>query len=104
VLGNGEVGHYAGECKNRKNNKLIKAVGSLDCFEISKEEALDLILKKNKRIIKIIIEYEYKESDYEKTSHVMESSSISLGDLQRKEFTEDNENEDIKGDWILLVI
>ena len=27
---------------------------------------------------------EYKESDYEKTTHMMKSSSISLGDLKGK--------------------
>ena len=37
----GEVGYYANECKNRKNNKLIETLRSLDYFEISEEEALD---------------------------------------------------------------
>jgi len=31
---------------------------------------------------------------------MMESSSISLVDLQGEEFTVDNENEDVKGDWV----
>jgi len=35
---------------------------------------------------------------------MMESSSISLGDLQGEEFTVDNENKDVKGDWVLLII
>ena len=30
-----EVGYYANECKNKKNNKLIETLGSLDYFEIS---------------------------------------------------------------------
>jgi len=28
----GEVGHYVSECKNKKNNKLIETLGSLDYF------------------------------------------------------------------------
>lgn len=43
-----EVGHFANECKNRKNNKLIETLGSLDYFELSENEALDLTLKNNK--------------------------------------------------------
>jgi len=35
---------------------------------------------------------------------MMESSVISLGELQGEEFIVDNENEDIKGDWILPII
>jgi len=35
---------------------------------------------------------------------MMESSSISLGDLQGEEFTVDKENEDVKRDWILPII
>ena len=34
----------------------------------------------------------------------MQNSSISLDDLQGKEFTVDNENKDIKGDWVLPII
>jgi len=34
----------------------------------------------------------------------MESSVISLGELQGEEFTVDNENEDIKRDWVLSII
>jgi len=37
-----EVGHYANECKNMKNNKLIETLGSLDYVEFSEDEALDL--------------------------------------------------------------
>ena len=81
-----EVGHYAHECKNGKSNKLIKTLGSLDYFEFNEEEALDLTLKNNNGIVKIILEDAYKDNDYEKTSHIMKSSSISLGDLQKEEF------------------
>jgi len=35
---------------------------------------------------------------------MMESSSIILGNLQLEEFIVDNENEDIKGDWVLPII
>ena len=100
----GEVGHYANECKNRKNNKLIKTLGSLDCVELSENEAIDLALalNNNKGIVKIILDNEYVKSQYEKTSHIMESSSISLGDLQGEEFVVDNE--EVKGDWVLPII
>jgi len=46
-------------------------LGSLDYFEISEEEALDLALK-NKGTVEIVMEDE--ESDYEEMSHMMESS------------------------------
>jgi len=39
-----EVGEYTNECKNRKNNKLIETLGSLDYFELSEEKTLDLVL------------------------------------------------------------
>ena len=35
---------------------------------------------------------------------MIESSSISLGDLQAEEFIIDNENEDVKRDWIIPII
>ena len=35
---------------------------------------------------------------------MMESSTISLGDLQKEEFTVNNENKDVKGDWVLPII
>ena len=35
---------------------------------------------------------------------MMESSSISLGNLQGEEFTIDNKNEDAKEDCVLLII
>ena len=41
---------------------------------------------------------EYEESDYEETSHMMESGSISLGDLQGEKFVVDNDNEEVRGD------
>jgi len=47
----GEVGHYANECKNRRNNKLIEILGNLDYVELGKDEALDLVLSKNKGIV-----------------------------------------------------
>ena len=34
---------------------------------------------------------------------MMESSSINLGDLKEEEFTVDNENEDVKEDWVLYI-
>ena len=70
---------------------------SLDYLEISNDEALDLALKNNKGIVKITID-EKEETDYDDTSHMMESSSISVSDLQGEEFTVDNENDDVKGD------
>ena len=100
----GKVGHYTNECKNKKNNKLIETFRSLDYLEISKEEALDLALKNNKRIVEVVIKDEYEESDYEETGYMIESSSISLEDLQGEEFTVDNENGDVKGDWVVLII
>ena len=33
-----------------------------------------------------------------------ENNSISLGDFQREEFVADDENEEVKGDWILPII
>jgi len=39
---------------------------------------------------------EYEESDYEETSHTMKSSSVSLADLQGKEFVVDNNHEEAK--------
>ena len=63
-------------------------MGSL---ELSEDETLDLALNNNKRIVEIIMDNEYEESDYEETSHMMENSSISLGDLQGEEFVVDND-------------
>jgi len=76
------VGHYANECKNRKNNKLIEALISLDYLELRGEQALNLALKNNKKIVEIILEDDHGKSAYEETSHMMESSSISLVHLQ----------------------
>ena len=98
----GEVGHSTNKRKNRKNNKLIETLGRLDHFELSDEEAVDLTLK-NKGIVKITMKYEYEESDDKETSHMMENSSISPGDLQGKEFTVDG-NEYVKADWIFSII
>jgi len=98
-----EIGHYANECKNectnRKNKKLIETLGSLDYFELSEEEALDVSMKNNKEIIEIILEDEYVERDYEKTSHMMECSSLSFSDL-----VVHNENEEVKENWALPII
>jgi len=44
------------------------------------------------------MEDKHEESDYEKISHMIQSSSISLDDLQWKDFIVDNENEEVKGD------
>ena len=35
---------------------------------------------------------------------MIKSSSISLGDPQGEEFIVDNENGDVKGDWVLPII
>ena len=35
---------------------------------------------------------------------MMDSSAISLGELQGEEFTVDNEIKDVKGDWVLPII
>ena len=44
------------------------------------------------------MEDEYEENDYEETSHMMKSDSISHSDPQGEEFMVDNENENVKGD------
>ena len=69
-------------------------------MKFSEDEALDLILGNNKGIIEIIEDNKY----YEETSHMMESSSVSLGDLQGEEFVIDNDHEEVKGDWVLPII
>ena len=69
-------------------------MGSLDYVELSEDEALDLTLNDNKEIIEIILNNEYEE-----TSSMMESSSVSLDDLQGEEFAVDNDHEEVKGDW-----
>ena len=79
-------------------------MGSLNYFEIRQEEPLDLALNNNKGIVEVVMEEEYKETDYEETSHMMESSSINLDDLLGEEFTVDNKNEDVKGDWVVPII
>jgi len=56
-------------------------LGGLDYVEFSEDEALDLGLDNNKGIVEIIFDNEYEE-----TSYMMESGSISLGDLQGEEF------------------
>jgi len=53
----------ANEYKNRKNNKLIETLESLDYFKLSEKEALDLALNNNKEIFEIILEDEYEESN-----------------------------------------
>jgi len=60
-------------------------------------------LKKNNGIVQIVLEDEYEKSDYEKTTHAMESSLICFGHLQGEEVV-DYENKEVKGDWILLTI
>ena len=99
-----EVGHHANECKNRKNNKLIETLGSLDYVKLSEDEALDLTLNNNKGIVEIILDNEYEESNYEEISHMMESSSITLGELQGEEFVVDNDNKEVKGDCVLTIV
>ena len=100
----GAVGHYANECKNKRNNKLIETLGSLDYVELGEDEALDQALDNNKGIVEIIENNEYKESDYEETSHMMESSSVCLGDLHEEEFMVDSDYEEVKGEWVLPII
>ena len=78
-------------------------MGSLGYFELNYEEELDLALK-NKGIVEIVMEDEYEGINYQETSHMMESNSASLDSLQGEEFTIDNENEAIKGDWVLSII
>ena len=34
----------------------------------------------------------------------MQSSSVSLSDLQGEEFVVDNDHEEVKGDWVLPII
>ena len=41
-----------------KNNKLIVTLDSLDYFKLSEEKVLDLALKNNKGIVKIVLENE----------------------------------------------
>ena len=60
-----KVGHYANKCKNRKNNKLIGTLRSLDYVELSEDKTLDLALNNNKGIVEIILDNEYEETDYE---------------------------------------
>ena len=57
------------ECRNRKNNKLIETLGSLDYVELSEDEALDLALNTTRGILETILHNEYEESDYEETSY-----------------------------------
>jgi len=83
---------------------LIETLGSLDYVELSKDEALDIALSSNKGIVEIILDNKYEESDYEETSLIMETSSISLGDLQGEEFVVDNDHEEVKGDWVPPII
>ena len=40
-------------------------MGSLDYFELTEDEALDLALKNNKGIVAIVLEDKYEESNYE---------------------------------------
>ena len=61
-------------------------------------------MKNNKEIVEIILEDEYEESDYEEISYTIESSSISLANFQGEEFIIDDENENVKGDWVLPII
>jgi len=79
-------------------------LGSLDYVKLSEDEALDLALSNNKEIVEIILDNEYEERDYEETSYMMESNSVSLGDIQEQEFVVDNDHEEVKGDWVLPII
>ena len=84
--------HCVNECKNKKNNKFIETLDSLNYFELIKIEPVDLAQENNKEIVKIGLDDEYEENDYDETSHMAESNSISLGDLQEEEFFVNNEH------------
>ena len=79
-------------------------MSNLDYFQLSEDEALDVAWRHKKGITAIRLHNEYEKSDYEETSDMMKSSSISLSDLQEEEFMVENENEEAKGDWILPII
>ena len=69
----GEMGHYANECKNRKNNKLAEALGSLDYVEISEDEVVELAINNNKGIVEVVEEEEEnEESDYKEVNEMMQ--------------------------------
>jgi len=65
---------------------------------------LGLSLNDNNIIVEIILKDEYEESDYEETNHMMKNTPISLGDIQGEEFVVDNENEEVKANWVLPII
>jgi len=67
-------------------------LGSLDNVELSEGESLELALGNNKGIVEII-----EDNEYEETSHMMKSSSVSHDDLQGEEFVVDNDHEEVKG-------
>ena len=52
---------------------LIETFYNVDYFELGEEETLDLIVKNNNGIAETVVEDEYEE-----TSYMMESSSISI--------------------------
>jgi len=54
-------------------------------LNLAKKEALDLTLKNNEGIVEITMDDEYKESDSEKTSYMIENSLISVGDFEGEE-------------------
>ena len=76
----------------------------LDYIELSEDEALGLALNSNEGIVEILLDNEYEESNYEETSYMMENSSVSFGDPQGEEFVVDNNNREVKGDCVLLII
>ena len=95
--------------KIKRITKLVETLGNLDYVQRSEDEALDLALSNNKGIVEIMLdsEYEesdYEESDYEETSHMMESNSVSLSDLQGEKFVVDNGYEEVKEDWVFTII
>ena len=73
-----------------------------DQYDSLSEDGKNTTLGNNKGIVEIIEGNE--ESDYEETNHMMETSSVSLGDLQGEEFIIDNDHEEVKGDWVLSII
>jgi len=56
------------------------------------------------RIVEIVLEDKHEESDYEETSQMMQSSSISHSNLQGEKFIMHTKNEDVKGYWVIPII
>ena len=85
---NEEIGHFTNQCRNKNNNKIIEALGSLDYVELDEEEALELTLENNKGIIELIEEeIEIEDGDYSDTDeelNFMMTEGISIENLKRR--------------------